>query len=380
VQLVRTEDQELLARTAADFVAEHAPLSRVRALRDARDPVGHSPELWRRMAELGWVGIPFPEELGGAGMGLSELAVVLEELGRALAPEPFLSSVLLGGGAVMLAGSEAQRKAWIPGVAEGRTLLTLAWQEPGSRYDLHRVATRAEREGRGFRLTGEKIQVPDGNSADAIVVTARVDGAEDEPDGIGLFLVPRDAPGLRAERQWRVDSRACARLELRDVPVGEEGVLGEPGGGLPVLEEVVDRATVGLCAEMLGGLSEAFDRTLAYLKVREQFGVPIGSFQALKHRAARMFVERELARSAVMAAAAAMDEANPEARKLVSLAKARCSDAFLLIATEAIQMHGGIGMTDEHDIGFFLKRARAAEMTFGDAAFHRDRWARLAGY
>ena len=355
MQLVRTEDQELLARTAADFVAEHAPLSRVRALRDARDPVGHSPELWRRMAELGWVGIPFPEELGGAGMGLSELAVVLEELGRALAPEPFLSSVLLGGGAVMLAGSEAQRKAWIPGVAEGRTLLTLAWQEPRSRYDLHRVATRAEREGRGFRLTGEKIQVPDGTSADAIVVTARVDGAEDEPDGIGLFLVPRDAPGLRAERQWRVDSRACARLELRDVPVG-------------------------LCAEMLGGLSEAFDRTLAYLKVREQFGVPIGSFQALKHRAARMFVERELARSAVMAAAAATDEANPEARKLVSLAKARCSDAFLLIANEAIQMHGGIGMTDEHDIGFFLKRARAAEMTFGDAAFHRDRWARLSGY
>ncbi len=157
-------------------------------------------------------------------------------------------------------------------------------------------------------------------------------------------------------------------------------MLGEPGAALPVLEEVVDRATVGLCAEMLGGLSEAFDRTLGYLKVREQFGVPIGSFQALKHRAARMFVERELARSAVMAAAAALDEESHEARKLVSLAKARCSDAFLLIANEAIQMHGGIGMTDEHDIGFFLKRARAAEMTFGDAAHHRDRWARLAGY
>ncbi len=200
MQLVRTEDQELLAKTAADFVQEQSPLSRVRALRDARDPVGYSPELWRRMAELGWVGIPFPEELGGAGMGLSELAVVMEELGRALAPEPFLSSVLLGGGAVMLAGSEEQKKAWIPGVAAGRTVLTLAWQEPGSRYDLHRVATRAEREGGRFRLTGEKIQVLDGTSADALVVTARVAGAEDDPEGLGLFLVPRDAPGLRPPR------------------------------------------------------------------------------------------------------------------------------------------------------------------------------------
>ncbi len=380
MQLVRTEDQELLAKTAADFVAEHSPLSRVRTLRDARDPIGYSPDLWRQMAELGWVGIPFPEELGGAGMGLSELAVVMEELGRVLAPEPFLSSVLLGGGAVMLAGTDEQKKAWIPEVAGGRTQLTLAWQEPGSRHHLQRVATRAEKEGGGYRLVGEKIQVLDGTSADALVVTARVSGADDDPAGIGLFLVRRDAPGLVAERQWRVDSRACARLELRDVRVAEEDVLGEPGAALPVLEEVVDRATVGLCAEMLGGLSEAFDRTLAYLKVREQFGVPIGSFQALKHRAARMFVERELSRSAVMAAAAAMDQGNPEARKLVSLAKARCSDAFVLIGNEAIQMHGGIGMTDEHDIGFFLKRARAAEMTFGDAAAHRDRWARLSGY
>ncbi len=380
MQLVLTEDQELLAKTAADFVAERSPISRVRQLRDANDPDGFSRALWKEMAELGWVGIPFPEIVGGAGMGLAELAVVLEALGRTLAPEPFLSCTLLAGQALLLGGSEAQKTRWLPPLVAGEKLLTLAFQEQRSRYDLHRVATKAERAGEGWRLSGEKIQVLDGGSADAFIVSARTAGAPADAAGITLFLVPRDAAGLTNVRQQRVDSRGATLLTLERVTVGAGDVVGTPGGGAALLESAVDRATVGLCAEMIGSMSTAFERTLTYLKQRIQFGVPIGSFQALKHRAANCFIEIELARSTVMAAARAVDAGEADAAKLVSLAKARCSDAGVLIGNEALQMHGGIGMTDEHDIGFYLKRARVAELTFGDAAFHRDRWARLAGY
>jgi alkylation response protein AidB-like acyl-CoA dehydrogenase len=380
MQLILTEDQELLAKTAADFVAENSPVARVRALRDASDPDGFSRALWKQMAELGWVGIPFPESLGGAGMGLSELAVVLEELGRNLAPEPFLSTVLLAGGVLQLAGSEAQQKRWLEPAVQGDAILALAQQERGSRFDLHRVATRAEAAGGGFRLTGEKIAVLDGASADALIVVARTAGAEDDRRGISLFLVPASAPGLRIERQSRVDSRGAALVHLQGCQVAADALVGALGEGLPVLEAAADRATVGLCAEMFGSMSQAFERTLDYLKHRIQFGVPIGSFQALKHRAAELFIQIELCRSAVMAAARAVDAGSADAPALVSLAKARCSDAAIQVANEAIQMHGGIGMTDEHEIGFYLKRARVAELTLGDGAWHRARWARLAGY
>ena len=380
MQLVLTEDQELLAKTAADFVSERSPVARLRALRDSGDPDGFSRELWKEMAELGWVGIPFPESLGGAEMGLGELAVVLEALGRTLAPEPFLSTVLLGGPLLLRGGSDALQQRWVSALIRGEALLALAQQEPRSRYDLRFVSTRAERSGSGWRLSGEKIQVIDGVSADAFIVVARSAGAERDPDGITLFLVEKDAAGLRLGRQHRVDSRNAALLHLDGVSVDAAAMVGAEGRGGDLLEEVVDFATVGLCAEMLGGMSEAFDRTIAYLKAREQFGVPIGSFQALKHRAAELFIEIELCRSAVMAAARALDEGASGAKQLVSLAKARCSEAFVQVGNEAVQMHGGIGMTDEHDIGFYMKRARVAATTFGDAAFHRDRWARLTGY
>ncbi len=380
MQLILNEDQELLAKTAADFVTERSPLARVRDLRDKKDETGFSRDLWREMAELGWVGIPFSESLGGAGLGLAELVLVLEALGRALAPEPFLSTVLLAGQALMRGGSEAQQTAWLPGLVRGEKILSLAYQEARSRYDLNRVTTRAEASGHGWRITGEKIQVLDGQVADAIVVVARCAGQGADADGLSLFLVPAESPGLRRERQVRVDSRGVSLLKFEGVVVDREALVGVEGEGAQLLEQVVDWATVGLCAEMLGSMQEAFDRTLAYLKEREQFGVPIGSFQALKHRAARLFIEIELSRSAVMAAARAVDEAQTEAAKLVSLAKARCSDAFVQVANEGIQMFGGVGMTEEYDIGFFLKRARAAEMTFGDAAWHRARWARLSAY
>jgi len=376
VQLVLSEDQELLAKTALDFAREHSPVSRVRALRDGSDPTGFSRALWKQMAELGWVGILIPESHGGAGMGLADLAVVLEALGRTLAPEPFLSTVLLGGQAIALGGSEAQRQAWLPRVAAGDALLTLAWQEARSRYDLRRVAATAESEGDGWRLAGEKIQVLDAHVADAFIVSARTGaGAE-----LGLFLVPAGAPGLSITRQTRIDARNAGLVRLEGVRVGRDARLGGTEDGAALLERVIDRATAGLCAEMLGGMSQVFDDTLQYLKTRVQFGVPIGSFQALKHRAAKLFMEIELARSAVMAAVRAADEGDADLPALVSLAKARCSDAFVLAANEGVQMHGGVGMTDEYDLGFYMKRARVAEMTFGDAAWHRARWARLHGY
>jgi acyl-CoA dehydrogenase len=377
MDLVLTEDQELIAKTAADFVKEKSPVARLRALRDGNDATGFSRALWKEMAELGWVGLAFPEAHGGAGLGFAELAVVLEELGRTLAPEPFLGTVLLGGQALLLGGSEAQQQAWLPKLCAGDAIITLAHQEARSRYDVHHVETRAERADGAWRLSGEKTQVLDGHVADALLVPARTSGAAADAAGISLFLVTKGAAGLTTTRQTRLDSRGAALLKLEHVSgelVGGEGQAGA------LLERVIDRATIGLCAEMLGGMQQAFALTLAHLKARKQFDVPIGSFQALKHRAADVFIEIELAKSVVMAATRAVDADAPELAKLASLAKAKCSDAYVLAANEGVQMFGGVGMTDEYDIGLYMKRARAAELTFGDAAFHRARWASLGGY
>ena len=378
--LVLTEDQEILAQSARDFVRDRSPVSRVRALRDAGDEVGFSRDLWREMGVLGWPGILIPERYGGAGMGQADLAVVLEAVGRTLAPEPFLSTVLLGGQLLTRAGTDAQKRAWLPGIAAGEQVVAVAYQEARSRYALHRVATRAAAQRDAWVLSGEKIQVLDGRHADLLIVSARTAGEPDARDGLSLFLVAPDAPGLTVTPQTRVDGRAAALVRLDEVEVGGDALLGPAGHGLSILASVVDLATVGLCAEMLGGMGQIFDDTLAYLKTREQFGVPIGSFQALKHRAARVFMDVELCRSTVMAAARAADAGDVDVPLLASLAKARCSDAFVLATNEGVQMHGGIGMTDEHDAGLYLKRARAAEMTFGDADWHRARWAALRGY
>jgi alkylation response protein AidB-like acyl-CoA dehydrogenase len=376
MDLVLSEERELLQQTTRDFVAARSSLRRIRALRDTDDRDGFSRDLWREMARLGWAGIVLPEEYGGLGLGYMDLMVVMEEFGRGLLPEPMLSTVLLGANAILLGGTDAQRREHLPAVATGERLLTLAWQEPGSRYDPQRVETRAERAGGAWRLRGDKIQVLDGTAADWLVVSAR------SGDGITLFLLRPGAPGVTVERQVRVDGRNAALLHLADARVEVDGVLGEVDGGGPLLARVLDRATIALTAEMLGGMGAAFEMTVEYLKTRVQFGVPIGSFQALKHRAARMFVELELSRSAVMHAHRVLDEGRDDTAvaRTASLAKARCSDAYMLIGNEGVQMHGGIGMTDEHDIGFFLKRARAAQLSFGDAAWHRARIARLDGY
>ena len=377
---VLTEEQEILQRTTREFVAGKSPMKRVRDLRDKGETFSRA--LWQEMAGLGWVGLLLPEQYGGAGLGYVDLMVVMEELGRGLVPEPMLPTVLLGANAILLGGSDAQKEAHLPAVASGERLLALAWQEPRGRYDATRVETRAEKKGDGWVLTGEKAHVQGGDAADWFVVSARTAGGSHDADGIGLFLVPRTASGLVVEPQHLIDARGAALLHLAGVTIGADAALGSPAAGGAVLARVLDRATIALTAEMLGAMTATFEMTLDYLKTRQQFGVPIGSFQALKHRAAKMFVETELARSVVMAAHAAVDEGKSDAEvaRLASVAKARCSDAFVLIGNEGVQMHGGIGMTDEHDVGFFLKRARTAELTFGDAAWHRDRIARIDGY
>lgn len=380
MELVLSEEQELLASTAADFVQQRSPVARFRALRDSGDAIGFSPQLWREMGELGWLGIPFSEADGGAGLGLAALCPVLEALGRNLAPEPLVPALLLAGRALSLGASEALRAQWLPRLVAGEIWLALAQEETRGGFDPFFCATRAVREGGDWRIDGAKQAVLGAPGAAAFVVVARSAGDVGAREGLTLFCVESGRAGLELQRQQRVDSQPAALLRFGGLRVSDAARIGAEGQGAELLEAIFDAARVGLAAEMLGGASACFERTLAYLKQRVQFGVPIGSFQALKHRAAGLFIEIELARSCVMAAARALDAASAEAPALVALAKARCSDAYSQVASEGIQLHGGIGMTDEHDIGFYFKRARAAAFAFGDGAWQRARWARLAGY
>ena len=376
--LILSEDQLILREMARNFCEEKSPVERMRALRDAADPDGFSRALWKEMGELGWAGILLPEDFGGAAMGYADLGVVLGECGRVLAPEPFLSTVLLGANAILLGGSEVLQKELLPDVASGERILALAFQEQG-RFAPYAVATSAVAEGSGYRIRGEKLHVLDGNVADQIVVVARSAGNAGDRDGLSLFVVDAGADGVSVQRTLMVDGRNAARASF-DTVVDGSRLLGESGRGAEILDAVFDRATVGLCAEMVGTFEEAFERTLAYLKTREQFGVKIGTFQALRHRAAQMFSELEFARSVVRDAETALDEGRADAAECASAAKARCSDVAHLIGGEAVQMHGGTGMTDEEEIGLFFKRLKAAELTLGDGNYHRARYAGLRGY
>jgi alkylation response protein AidB-like acyl-CoA dehydrogenase len=378
MQLVLNDDQTMLARTALEFVAKNAPAARVRSLRDS--DAGFDAAIWQKMVELGWTAIPFSEADGGLGLGLADVVCVTEALGRGLATEPYISNVLLAGGLLAAAGSKEQKAEFLAPLIAGQQQVALAHLEGHSRFDPFRIELYAEPTPQGHRLSGEKVHVLGGNTADAFIVVARTSGKVGDAKGLSLFLAARGLAGVQVVRQRRVDSVPAAIVRLQSVELPRSSQLGPLDEGGPLLEAVLDRAAVALAGEMLGGMSEALDRTLAYLKERVQFAAVIGTFQALKHRAARLFIEVELTRSAVMSAARAVDEGAPNAKALVSVAKARANDAYLLIANEAIQMHGGIGMTDEHDIGLFLKRARGAEMTFGDSAHYRQRFGAAWGF
>jgi alkylation response protein AidB-like acyl-CoA dehydrogenase len=372
------EELESIRSSARSFARERTPVAHLRALRDARDERGYSSDVWRGIAELGLAGAFVPEAWGGAGLGCAVSGILAEELGRNLAPTPLISSVLAGS-MIELGGSDALRARVLPAFCRGEHVVALAHDE-GTRFAAFDVATRAEPDPRGFVLRGQKSFVVDGHRADAFVVVARTSGERGERDGVTAFFVPAGAPGLRTERMDLVDSRNVARVHLDGVAVDEGAMVGGVGQGAAVLEKALDRGTAVLAAETLGGMQAAFDRTLDYLKTRKQFGVPIGSFQALKHRAAWMFCEIELTRSLVAEALRAVDEGRADASALVSAAKARASDTYILVTNEAVQMHGGVGVTDELDVGLYLKRARVAEHTLGNASYHRDRFARLRGF
>lgn len=378
---ISQEDRELFRTTAADFVQRESPVARLRALRDAGDEAGFSREMWSRMAELGWQGLLISEEHGGMDMGFAEMACVLQEAGRTLVPEPLVSSLLLGAGAVTMCGTDKQRSELLPAVADGTRVLSLAWAERGARFDPTLCRATAVAGDEGYTITGEKLQVATAHAADCFIVSARTSGGDNDANGISLFVVPADTPGIEIGTQRMLDSSVAGVLRLNSVVVEPGALLGlEPGVATPALRKVLDAATAGLCAEMVGATSAAFEITLDYLRTRKQFGTPIGAFQALKHRASELFVELELAKSSVEAACAALDSGDPDAPTMISVAKARCSDCAASMGYEAVQMHGGIGMTDEHDIGLYLKYLRMASVSLGDAAWHRERFATLSGF
>ena len=373
--LTTNEEQQLLRDSARSFLEDNSPVSRMRELRDERDATGFSRALWKAMADLGWLGIHLPEEHGGSGMGLREVAIIVTECGRVLAPEPLLSTLLLGANAVRLSPNEAVGADVLPAVAAGERLVAFALEETG-RFDPYAIGTEAAATEGGYSISGEKRYVLDGHTADQIVVVARTSGVPGDRDGVALVLVDADADGVDIQRTTMMDGRNAALVSFSGVEVNADQLLGDAA----LLERVLDQATLVLAAEMVGIAEEAFERTLAYLKDRDQFGVKIGTFQALRHRAAEMFAELEFARTLVLDGVSAVDDDREDVALSASAAKAQANKAARLIGGEAIQMHGGIGMTDELDIGLFFKRLRAAEITLGDETYHLRRFASLRGY
>lgn len=377
--LVLNEEQRLLRDTARDFLDNRAPVAALRELRDNANTLGYSQELWRDMAAMGWASIILPETYGGLEFGFTGLGVVAQECGRSLSASPLFASAAVGASTLLLGGPETLREQLLPPLAGGDLTLALAVEE-SHRHSPHHIATTATRTAGGFVINGSKTFVLDGHSADQLIVVARSSGAVNEQQGLTLLLVTRDAPGVSCQRNIMADSRNAASLVFDNVQVAANCVIGSPDQGWQVLEPVLDRGRVFMAAEMLGCAQEVFARTVAYLKERVQFGVRIGSFQALQHRAAQLQAELELCQSVVLQAMSAVDDAPEQLPLLASLAKARLNECVRLATNEAVQMHGGIGVTDELDIGLFLKRARVAMQIFGDTGFHQDRYASLCGY
>ena len=377
--LVLTEEEQMLRDAAAGFLAEKASTPQLRALRDSGDETAYEPAVWTEMVEMGWASIAIPEAYGGLGYGYTGLGVVLEQAGRNLSASPLEGSVLLGATALLHLGDEAQKETWLPRLAGGEAQVTLALQET-RHFDPASTTLSAQRQGDEWVLDGAKRMVLDALTADAFIVIARTEGAVGETDGLSAFLVPAGTPGLAVSRCDMVDSRQCGALDLTGVRLPDAALMGEPNGAWAGLERCLDIAAIGLAAELLGLSIEAFERTMAYLRERKQFGRVIGSFQGLQHRAAALFAELELARSIVLKALQAIDSDSDKLSLLASAAKAKLCEVAKMASNEGVQMHGGIGMTDEYDIGFFLKRARVLQHLMGDYYYHLDRFARLGGY
>lgn len=371
-----SQDQKLLVDTAAAFVRKESPVTRLRALR--QDPLGYSKQVWKQMGELGWLGILVPESLGGFGGTFVDAALVIEKLGTTLVPEPYVASVVLAGGMILGAGSEAQKKRWIEPLVAGDATYALAYAERESRFDPLRVATRAEKSGAGYRLSGEKVFVLNGHAADAIVVSARTSGSAGEREGVSAFVVDAKARGVTVRPIKTMDGHHAAMVTFDGAVVDADRLLGGDGAAGPALERAIDLGAAAACAEGVGIMQTVLAMTRDYLCTREQFGVRIGTFQALQHRCVDMFIETELARSASMMASIKVDDPDETERKsAISAAKAQLAVSGRFVTQQSIQLHGGIGVTDEHDVGLYFKRMHVLNTLFGDEEHHLARFASL---
>ncbi len=377
--LVLTEEQSMLRDSARGLISDKAPVAHLRQLRDSRDATGFSRDLWKTFAEMGFAGLLVPEEFGGSGLGCVEAGVVMEEIGRNLTPSPFLSTAVVAASALLRGGNKAQQSEYLPKITAGDLVAALAVDE-GAKHRPLQTDLQAVRSGNGFKLNGAKALVVDGHVADLLIVAARTAGAAGERDGVTLFLVDPKSKGVATERTIMVDAHNAARINFDNVEVTADSVLGEVDGGFALLDGVLNIGRGAVASEMVGLSEEVFGRTVAYLKERKQFGKAIGEFQALQHRAAQLYIDIEITRAAVLKALQALDADVANAATAVAVAKARAGTTATRAVQEGVQMHGGMGMTDQFDIGFFMKRARVCEELFGDANFHTDQLARSRGY
>ena len=377
--LVLTEEQSMLRDSARGLISDRAPVSHLRQLRDGKDETGFSRELWKTFAEMGFCGLLVPENFGGSSLGCVEAGIVMEEIGRTLMPSPFLSTAVLAASALTRGGSAAQQSEYLPKIADGSLLAALAVDE-GAKHRPLQTSLQAVRSGNGFRLSGDKALVVDGHTADLLIVAARTAGAAGERDGLTLFLVDPKTRGVAIERTAMVDSHNAARIVFENAEVNADHVLGEVDQGYQPLEGALNIGRGAVASEMVGLSEEVFGRTVGYLKERKQFGRLIGEFQALQHRAAQLYIDIEITRAAVLKALQALDADFEKAGNAVAVAKARAGSTATLAVQEGVQMHGGMGMTDQFDIGFFMKRARVCQELFGDSNFHADQLARTKNY
>ena len=377
--LILNEEQQSLKDIAREFLQNNAPITHFREIRDTQNELGYDKSLWKEMVNLGWSGILIPEEYGGFDFGMVGMGSILEEAGKTLTPSPLFSTGVLGASLLTLGGSDTQKQTYLPQIVEGALTTALALEE-GNRHAPHFIQTEAKKKDGKFVISGNKNFVIDGHSSKLLMVAARTEGSIDDASGITIFLVDPDEQGVEITKTIMVDSRNAANIEFNNVSVSSDNILGEENNGASLLELVLDRAQIAISAEMLGNASQAFDLTLQYLKERKQFGAVIGTFQALQHRAAEMYSELELTKSSIIAACNAVDDNSNDLRRIASLAKFKSGETNHLITNEAIQMHGGVGVTDEYDVGLFMKRARVTEQIFGNSEYHIDRYATLSDY
>ena len=377
--LYHDEDQAMLAETAEQFMSEQGGIQKqLRHWRDRECKDGFGHELWKQFAEMGFTGILVGEDHGGLDMGHVEAGIVLEEIGRNLTPSPFLSSSVLAATALQH-GSDDVKSRWLPDMVAGEKVYAVAIDE-GAKHRPERIACKAEKSGNGFRLSGKKDFVVYGASAEMIVVAARTSGSDSDEDGVTLFAVPQNASGMSHDSVRLVDSSMASHISFDGVELDGDAVIGEVDGGRSVLNAMLTAGRVGAAAEGVGVARGAMDMTVDYLKQRKQFGKLIGEFQALQHRAAHLYSEVEIARAVTIKAAQLLDGGSEQAELMASVAKAKVAKAAGLAVREGVQMHGGIGMTDEYDIGLYMKRDRALQEFLGDQYYHANRVAELSGY